>query len=530
MPRLLIFNFDGTSNEPSDAAQDVDYKGAKEDDNITNILKFHLMLGGDLLKKENAADYTSKWDTTDQRVFYYHGVGTYGSRLKRLYNTVIADEKADVKSILIKAMQDFKESYEIGDKLLITGFSRGAALARRFAALIEKEFIMRAKSDNAYANIDNFVYEALFDTVASIGIPNISKSDRPESEIVFENGHSLPGVVVKALHCVSMDDKRKAFQPTLMNYQEGVVDEVWFPGAHSDVGGGYYRDGLSDNALEFFLDWVSDHVPEAKWLMPTQEMLQAALPKDVDYSIGLDDLMRNPNAFGKNHQQDRFIVIDWLTLTDRCCCVIENDKTTQRKPVVHWSVASRINGDGDYRPKSLKNSEHTVVYADGRTINCNGLNQHIKTPRSDLRYFAPPEHQKIEQIEEVSVFASQIHNHTGLMLEAGATYEFSVVQNQEWKDASIICGPNGWNRDTQHLGLKEVGIMFMEPFKRVPDANWFCLCGCVTDDDDHAFPIGNGPVEITIEKSGEFLPFANDKRTHYGNNEGKILVKVRRTR
>ena len=52
MSRLLIFSFDGTSNEPSDAAQDVDYKGTKEDDNITNVLKFHLMLGGDLLPKK----------------------------------------------------------------------------------------------------------------------------------------------------------------------------------------------------------------------------------------------------------------------------------------------------------------------------------------------------------------------------------------------------------------------------------------------------------------------------------------------
>ena len=77
MSKLLIFNFDGTSNEPSNAAQDVDYKGAKEDDNITNVLKFHLMLGGDLLPKKNGADYESNWADTDQRVFYYHFVYYY---------------------------------------------------------------------------------------------------------------------------------------------------------------------------------------------------------------------------------------------------------------------------------------------------------------------------------------------------------------------------------------------------------------------------------------------------------------------
>lgn len=75
MSKLLIFNFDGTSNDPSDASQDVDYKGAKEDDNITNILKFHLMLGGDLIPDKSVNEYESSWDDTNQRVFYYHGVG-----------------------------------------------------------------------------------------------------------------------------------------------------------------------------------------------------------------------------------------------------------------------------------------------------------------------------------------------------------------------------------------------------------------------------------------------------------------------
>jgi hypothetical protein len=528
MSKLLIFNFDGTGNEPSDAAQDIDYKGAKEDDNITNVLKFHLMLGGDLLAKETGADYESSLEGTDQRVFYYHGIGTYGSRLKRFYNAVLSVEKSDVATILRKAKKDFKGSYEIGDKLLVTGFSRGSALARRFVALIEKDHKKKAESDQKYADIGQFVYEALYDTVASIGPPNMNRSDRPDSEVVFENGHSLPGNVIKALHCISMDDKRYAFQPTLMNYQKDVVHEIWFAGAHSDVGGGYYRDRLSDMVLEYYLQWISDNVPEARFEMPTEETLKKVIPEDVSYEIGMDDLLRNPSAFGKNHQQDRFFVLDWLTLTDRLCCVIENDKPTDRRPLVHWSVASRINGDGDYRPKSLKNKKHTIVYADGRLKNCKGLIQHIETPRSDLRYLEKPNGQSDGKTEEVTVFANQIYNHSGLMLEKGAIYRFSVKKDQKWHDGNITCGPEGWNLGNQKLGLKEVRIALMEPFRRVPDADWFCMCGCVTDNDDYAFEIGEGPVEIEIEKSGEFLPFANDKRKYYGNNEGKIIIVVQR--
>ncbi len=528
MSKLLIFNFDGTSNDPSDAEQDVDYKGAKEDDNITNVLKFHLMLGGDLLSKKNIADYKSNLKGTDQRVFYYHGVGTYGSRLKRLYNSAFATENTDVATILRKALKDFHDSWEIGDKLLVTGFSRGAALARRFVAQIEKHHKEKSATNQDYANIGKFVYEALFDTVASIGLPNMSKSDRPDSEVLFENGHSLPENVNKALHCISMDDKRRAFQPTLMNYQENVVHEVWFAGAHSDVGGGYYRDRLSDVSFEYFLQWISDNVPEAKYSMPAEGMLEKVVPEGVGYKIGVDDIARNPSPFGKNHQQDRFLVINWLTLTDRLCCVIENDKPSTKRPLVHWSIASRINGDGDYRPKSLMNTKHSVVYADGRVKDCNGIIKHIETPRSDLRYLAKPGGQSGIEQEEVTVFASQLYNYSGLMLEKGATYLFNVKEGQTWKDSSIECGPKGWNRGNQELGFAEVGIALLEPFRRVPDSDWFCLCGCVTDNDDYAFKIGDGPVEIEIMKSGEFLPFANDKKTHYGNNEGKIIVVVQR--
>ena len=56
MNKIVIFNFDGTSNEPQDAVQGLDRKGAIDDDNITNILKFHLLCGGDLKEDKPAAD------------------------------------------------------------------------------------------------------------------------------------------------------------------------------------------------------------------------------------------------------------------------------------------------------------------------------------------------------------------------------------------------------------------------------------------------------------------------------------------
>ena len=244
MPKILFFNFDGTDNEPADAMQEKNFLGTTEDNSITNILKFHLLLGGNLQKKTGNTLLDN-----GSRSFYYNGVGTYGNYFERKFNAGLANEHADVSTILRLAKKDFKKHFNGPDNydfIVVTGFSRGAALARRFASIINK-----------LVDDKKIIIEGVFDTVAAIGIPNMNKKDRPSTDVVFEYGHTLPGNVLKALHLVSLDDKRKAFQPTLMNQDERVT-EVWFPGAHSDVGGGYNFDGLSDNALRFFLDWFED--------------------------------------------------------------------------------------------------------------------------------------------------------------------------------------------------------------------------------------------------------------------------------
>ena len=60
---------------------------------------------------------------------------------------------------------------------------------------------------------------------------------------------AAPEIVEKAIHFVSIDEAREPFIPTLFN-SDPRVTEIWCPGIHSDIGGGYYHDGLSDNVLQ----------------------------------------------------------------------------------------------------------------------------------------------------------------------------------------------------------------------------------------------------------------------------------------
>ena len=48
MTKSLIFCFDGTSNDPSDARQESHLAGSIDDSSITNVLKLHLLFGGDI--------------------------------------------------------------------------------------------------------------------------------------------------------------------------------------------------------------------------------------------------------------------------------------------------------------------------------------------------------------------------------------------------------------------------------------------------------------------------------------------------
>ena len=515
MPKILFFNFDGTDNEPADAMQDKNFIGTTEDSSITNVLKFHLLLGGTLQEKTGNTELPN-----GSRSFYYNGIGTYGNFFERKYNAGLASESADVSTILRLARLDFKNHFKDGnyDFIVVTGFSRGAALARRFASIINDDLA------------DRIIIEGVYDTVASIGLPNMKKEDRPTTEVVFEYGNTLPSNVLRALHLVSLDDKRKAFQPTLMN-QDGRVTEIWFPGAHSDVGGGYNFDGLSDNALRFFLDWFEDQPELAINFRSSRSINYPEIFGDNQkLSIGPDDVQIDPNSFGVNHQQDRTPLIDYLTLTDRLCCVIKNDRVVREAvPLCHWSVAERIGGDRNYRPRSLRNTAHRIMYSDFTENDKEkayiGYSDHKLKYKSNLRF---PDSDGIE----TRVYAHLKYNHTGIYLDNSKSYRIEVIglPGQMWRDGSVkpVDG-RGWDRDDVELGFfKEAAIKATEPFRRVTGkgADWFTLCGCIVGDEDKPFVIGNVLSRLTPKKSGELCAFANDLDGYYGNNSGYLRIRV----
>jgi uncharacterized protein (DUF2235 family) len=90
-----------------------------------------------------------------------------------------------------------------------------------------------------------------FDTVSALGFPIKGISEILDRIPFFQHNfhnYKLSKSVEHAYHALAIDDERKTFHPklwdsTIEDYQ--TLQQVWFPGMHTDVGGGYKKDDLS---------------------------------------------------------------------------------------------------------------------------------------------------------------------------------------------------------------------------------------------------------------------------------------------
>ncbi|MEJ2375870.1 MAG: DUF2235 domain-containing protein [Pseudolabrys sp.] len=93
----------------------------------------------------------------------------------------------------------------------------------------------------------------MWDTVGALGIPDdfavLGLLDSPARYRFHDT--ALSHKISHARHAVAIDEKRASFAPTLWSSGPSTdMKQVWFPGVHSNIGGGYVETGLSDRALE----------------------------------------------------------------------------------------------------------------------------------------------------------------------------------------------------------------------------------------------------------------------------------------
>lgn len=132
--------------------------------------------------------------------------------------------------------------------LSVFGFSRGAAEARAFCNWLF-EVCEQVNGGWEFAGMPirlNFL--GIFDTVASVGIPNSLANSIVEGHQSWaDNNMQIHPAVEKCVHFVAGHEVRAAFPLDSVRVGDvypGNAVEVMYPGSHSDLGGGYAPNAL----------------------------------------------------------------------------------------------------------------------------------------------------------------------------------------------------------------------------------------------------------------------------------------------
>ncbi|MBB4189288.1 hypothetical protein GGE07_005970 [Sinorhizobium terangae] len=476
-------------------------------------------------------------DGREQRIYYHPGVGTDGSWWNRIAGGGMGD---GLDKNIISAYNWLTRNYESGAKIWLFGFSRGAYTVRSLGGMISRCGLLRTpgiREEVIWSAIDDLfaIYRTpeqkakavvatgtlpfheresgqackhsipihfigVWDTVGALGVPDdlalLNLIDDPAKHQFHDT--DLSPIVANARHAVAIDEMRQSFTPTMWtNVDENpAVRQVWFPGVHCDVGGGYGRCGLSDQAL--------------KWMIDEAARLGLNFRESLDSHLAADPL-------GQLH--------------DSVTGVFKSLKTRPREV-------------------PLFSEENALLHK-------SALDRHKNPPLAQGDYWTtkcPLE----GQAATVDVFARDRWNFTGLYLEAGVRYQFSAAG--EWMDSGISCGPQGTRDGKFHLGevVQMASSIWGEGealysklsgnhqidfwyTRREEGADWFALIGFVANGvlptadpqtkanfaSHEVFVIGE-KASFRPSKSGYLYAFANDAWQAYDNNRGSVKLTVAR--
>jgi uncharacterized protein (DUF2235 family) len=221
-----------------------------------------------------------------QAVFYDPGVGTAGI-IDRITGGVFG---VGLSQNILDGYTFIANNYDAGeyngepDDIFLLGFSRGAFTARSLAGMLgavgllkkrdmnrlpEAFDIYRTKPKNrkrhpSYGLVNEtrkvtIKFIGVWDTVGALGIPVTWLKWLGRQRYCFHNVE-LGSNVRYAYHALAIDEHRKPFEATIWKEPSDppkhrqAVEQVWFAGTHSNIGGGYRDQGLSDIALQWMIE------------------------------------------------------------------------------------------------------------------------------------------------------------------------------------------------------------------------------------------------------------------------------------
>jgi uncharacterized protein (DUF2235 family) len=353
MSKNIVICIDGTGNEFGE--------------NNSNVVKLYSVL--------NRRDES-------QITFYHPGLGTMGApnalaKFQQWWTKTcglafgygLSDALEDCYTYLI-------ENFQAGDTIFLFGFSRGAYAARALASMVHmyglvqkgnepliryilKMFTKKKKTDAYFQLAAQFKatfsreckihFVGVWETVSSVGWLY--------DPLSLPFTRTNPDIEV-GRQAVSIDERRAAFRQNLWaldpRYPQDI-QQIWFAGVHSDVGGGYAEreSGLAKIALQWMLDEAVAHG------LSVDLTLRDKVFGYTDPAMAKPDclaVMHNSltgwwwilEIFPRRHYDMRLTPPQW-----RWKLPLASPRYIAPSSSIHPTVMERMAGDPKYRPPNL---------------------------------------------------------------------------------------------------------------------------------------------------------------------------------
>jgi len=253
--------------------------------------------------------YKSLTVSSAQMPFYDDGIGANQLPLQRLVGGAFGE---GIWAKIKEGYTKIAHVYEQDDDVFIFGFSRGAYTARSLAGmiaacglptknfsddLVETAFDAYRDKNNRQAKLEKLAacnmycskikMIGVWDTVGALGIPAIFSGVDPIAYGFLDT--ELHPDVLNAYHALSIDEQRCEFRPTLWKESTvpgQVMEQVWFCGVHSDVGGG--EPDVTEGApalADITLSWMMDKASRLGLQFDPAAQKQYADPLDPKYAL-----------------------------------------------------------------------------------------------------------------------------------------------------------------------------------------------------------------------------------------------------
>ncbi len=287
-PRRLVVCLDGTWNSAYNQARRSDGSSVLKPSNVLKLCRSVLPRG-----KAGGSEQISHYDIGVGSLAEYPGLS---NRLLYVTDRFLGGGwGAGFEANIEDALSFLVLNYQPGDQVFLFGFSRGAATARGLTHFLDwagglpvkgdayflpqlfREFAVskgQADRGRVLAEIDRqraqerraplapfqsieIEYLGVWDTVMALGsrfqATGASTSTVSKSFYIDR----VPARSVKhARQALAIDEARYDFRPEIWaGAREGqTLEQRWFAGVHSNVGGGYVHDGLANLAFRWILD------------------------------------------------------------------------------------------------------------------------------------------------------------------------------------------------------------------------------------------------------------------------------------